>query len=235
MSAMKEAEMKPIRPSVGRRRFLGSSVLAGVAAVLLPAAAARAAPPQPVALSAADQADLQRIAAYLSGITTMIARFRQVAANGAVSLGTMWVARPGRMRFEYDPPNPITLIADSYYVYYYDKQLDEVHKVGLKSTPAWFLLRSPVTFGPDIIVTGFQHTAQTIGVRVVERAHPDGGSLTMVFSDNPMALRQWTVVDAEGKATTVTLSDLRYGMALDPTLFQYQDPYAAARRKFEQQ
>lgn len=177
----------------------------------------------PVALTPRDSQELEQIAAYLNGIRTMTARFRQVADNGAVSTGKLWVARPGRMRFEYDPPNPIRLLADSTFVYYWDSELKQASKYELRSTPAWFLLRDPVTFGADVTVTAFQRAGgNTIGITVVENAQPDAGSLTLVFTENPLVLRQWIVVDQQGKTTKVTLSDLQFGMALDPTLFQYQ-------------
>ncbi len=199
--------------------------LGAVLVLLVPMGAAVAAP-APAVLTPQDTLELQRFAAYLNGIRTMTARFRQVANNGAVSMGKLWVARPGRMRFEYDPPNPITLLADSTYVYYWDKELKQASKYELRSTPAWFLLRDPVSFGADVIVTSVQHAGAAIGVTVVESAQPDAGSLTLVFTENPPILRQWIVVDQQGKTTTVTLSDLQFGMALDPTLFQYQSLFS---------
>src|SRR5438067_9057686 len=156
-------------------RFLGVSVLMNrrvvlgayfaFAAARLSAVAAAATPPAAVALTPQDNADLQRIAAYLGSIRTMYAKFRQVASGGGIATGQLWMARPGRMRFEYDPPNQILLLADMFYVYYIDKELIQMSKVGLKSTPAWLLLRDPITFG-DLIVTRFERGANKIG-----RAH----------------------------------------------------------------
>jgi len=201
--------------------------LAGIV-LLVPLAAAAAAPPTPATLTPQDQAELQRIAGYLNNIRTMSARFQQAGGNGASS-GRMWVQRPGRMRFEYDPPNPVILLADTFYIYHYDRQLQQVQKVGLKSTPAWFLLRDGISFA-DVIVTRMERGPNLIRVSVVESNQPDAGSLTMVFSENPLALRQWTVIDQQGRTTHVTLSDLQFGMALDPKLFQYSDPFAGSRR-----
>ena len=203
--------------------------LGAVIVVLVPIVAAAAAP-APAVLTQADTLQLQRFAAYLTSIRTMTARFRQAASNGAVSEGKLWVARPGRMRFEYDPPNPITLLADSNYVYYWDNELKQASKYELRSTPAWFLLRDPISFGTDVVVTAIQHAGAAIGVTVVESAQPDAGSLTLVLTDNPPVLRQWIVVDQQGKTTTVTLSDLEFGMALDPALFQYQSLFTGTNR-----
>ena len=188
--------------------------------------------PPPAALTPQDLDDLRRVTAYLNGIHTMTARFRQSSAGGGTASGSLWMARPGRMRFEYDPPSPVLLIADRFYVYYVDKQLAQMSKVGLKSTPAWFLLRDPITFD-DLLVTRFERSANTLTVTVVEPAEPDKGSLTIVFSSQPMALRQWTIVDQQRKVTTVSVSNIQIGVALDPELFVYRDPFTAGRRQFQ--
>ncbi|HYM73864.1 MAG TPA: outer membrane lipoprotein carrier protein LolA [Stellaceae bacterium] len=199
-----------------------------MASVLLftaPPAALAAAPP-PATLNQQDSAELQRIAAYLNGIRTMTAKFHQAVANGGSATGYVWVSRPGKMRFQYDPPNELLLLADMFYVYSWDPELKQMQKVGLRSTPAWFLLRDPISFTDGVVVTRFEHSGNVIRVSIVQAAEPDQGSLTMEFTENPLVLRQWTVVDQKGKATTVVLSELQFGMALDPKLFQYQDPYS---------
>jgi outer membrane lipoprotein-sorting protein len=197
----------------------------------VPALANAAAPPVAAALTPQDTADLQRIAAYLNSIHTMYARFQQTS-GGAIANGQLWMARPGRMRFEYDLPSPILLLADRFYVYYVDKELAQMSKVGLKSTPAWLLLRDPITFS-DLTVTRFERGPNALRVTVVEQNEPDIGSLTMTFSDRPLALRQWSIVDQQRKTIAVSLYNEQFGIALDPKLFVYQDPYAASRREYE--
>jgi outer membrane lipoprotein-sorting protein len=212
----------------GRRALFGFGLM--MAAESLAGLSHAAAPPAPVVLTPQDTADLRRISAYLNGIHTMTARFRQTSAGGGAASGSLWLARPGRMRFEYDLPSPILLIADRFYVYYVDKQLAEMSKVGLKSTPAWFLLREPITFD-DLIVTHFDRGVNELGITVVDPAEPDNGSLTMLFTSQPLALRQWTIVDQQRKATSVSISGAQFGVALDPGLFVYQDPFASGRRQ----
>jgi chaperone LolA len=173
------------------------------------------------ALTPQDAAELQRIAAYLDGIHTMTARFRQVASSGGTASGHLWVQRPGRMRFQYDPPDQLLMFSDAFYVYYWDPELKQMSKVALKTTPAWFLLRQPISFSDDVMVTHFEHTGDVVRVTVVQTSDPNAGSLTMDFTENPMVLRQWSVVDQQGKVTTVVLSEVQFGMALDPNLFQY--------------
>jgi outer membrane lipoprotein-sorting protein len=216
-----------MRPGFSRR-----AVLAGGLATLTISLAARssadAAPPA-AALTPQDTADLRRVTVYLNSVHTLSARFRQTSNGGGIATGSLWMARPGRMRFEYDPPSPILLIADRFYVYYVDKQLAEMSKVGLKSTPAWFLLRDPITFD-DLLVTHFERSANLLRITVVEPAESDNGTLTLVFGSEPLALRQWTIVDRQRKTTTVTISDAQFGVALDPELFVYHDPFAGRRQ-----
>lgn len=205
-----------------RRLLLGFGLALAVA--VSQGAADANPPPQPVQLTAQDKADLQRIAAYLNSIGTMTARFHQRAANGGIASGWVWMERPGRMRFQYDPPNPILLIADRFYVYYIDTQLAEVSQVGLKFTPAWFFLRVPISFN-DLEVTRFERGNNALRITVIDPAAPDNGSLTMDFTENPLSLLQWTIVDQQHHVTSVSLSQQQFGMALDPNLFVYQNPY----------
>jgi outer membrane lipoprotein-sorting protein len=198
------------------------------AALLLTPLAGFAAAPTPAPLTQQDTLELQRIAAYLNGIRTLKARFQQYASNG-ISTGEVWVARPGRMRFEYEAPASITLLADSESVYYFDKGLGQTSKYELRSTPAWFFLKDPINFGADVVVTRFEHAGGLIRVTVVESSRPDAGSLTLVLTENPLTLRQWTVIDQQGKSTTVNLSDLQFGVALDPSLFQYPSLFRTNR------
>jgi len=212
------------------RRFLQRCPAIGAALLLFCGISIATAAPAPALLTPQDTLELQRIAAYLNGIRTMTADFQQVANNGAVSTGRLWISRPGRMRFQYNPPDPIVLLADATSVYYWDKQLDQVSKYDLRQTPAWFFLRDPISFGPDVTVTQFEQVGNVVRVTIIETAQPDAGSLTLVFIENPLTLRQWIVVDQEGKTTAVSLSDLQFGMALDPRLFQYQDLFTGSNR-----
>ena len=102
------------RGTICRRAVVAATF--ALAAIWVPALGEAGEPPPAAALTAQDTADLQRVATYLNGILTMYARFRQVASNGGVATGQLWMARPGRRRFEYDPPAQILLRADMFYV-----------------------------------------------------------------------------------------------------------------------
>ncbi|MDW8444454.1 MAG: outer membrane lipoprotein carrier protein LolA [Acetobacteraceae bacterium] len=94
----------------------------------------------PAPLSAADRADLARLEAYLDGIRTLTARFVQVDARGGTATGRLWLSRPGRMRFEYDPPSPILLVADGTFVIFHDRSVMQTTHIPLGTTPLSLLL-----------------------------------------------------------------------------------------------
>jgi hypothetical protein len=130
-----------------RRSFLGLPF------ALALAGAARAAPVA-AALTARDQADLNRIEAYLNGIHTLKARFLQVAPDGSTSEGTAWLDRPGRMRFQYDPPSPLLLVAGHSLFFFHDSQLDQTTNLPIGATPLGLLLADHITLTGEVTVTG---------------------------------------------------------------------------------
>jgi outer membrane lipoprotein-sorting protein len=209
---------------VGRRVRFALALVVALAAILPGARPAAAAAPKAATLSAQDRADAQRIEQYLNGVHTLAGRFQQYAPDGAIATGKIYLSRPGKMRFEYDPPSPVLLLADGTFVVYVDNKLKQVTYLPIGSTPAWFLLRDKVSLEDGVTVTKFEHGPGVIRVTVVQTKSPDDGSLTMTFSDKPLDLKQWTVVDQQGKKTTVALSETRYDVPVSPQLFTFVDP-----------
>ncbi len=171
-----------------------------------------------------NQADLGRIEAYLDGMRSLKGRFLQVAPNGSISQGTVWLERPGRMRFQYDPPSPLLLVAGHGLVVFNDKSLNQTSNIPISQTPLGILLADHVHLGGDVTVTGVQHLPGQLQVSLVRTASPGDGTLTLVFADSPLALRQWTVLDAQHQETRVTLYDVQPGGSFDPKLFEFIDP-----------
>ncbi len=195
-----------------------------LAALPLLAAAPRFAWAQGFVPSAQDRADLARIEAYLNGLTTLKARFLQVAPDGSTSSGIAWLERPGRMRFQYDPPSPLLLVAGHGLVVFYDKQLDQTTNIPLGSTPLGILLAPHLTLSGAVTVVGMQRQPGQIQVTLDRTASPGDGTLTLVFSDPPMALRQWVVVDAQRQETRVSLYDVQLGGSFDQQMFVFINP-----------
>lgn len=215
------------------RRTLSATVLGlalaggSVAGVPAPAFATIAETPS------ADQAMMLDAAeTYFARLKTMKARFLQVTSMGDYTEGTLTIARPGRMRLEYDAPSPILVLADGSSLIYLDKELDQVSYLDLDSTPAGILLRENVSFSdPDLLVTGVRHAGGVAEIDVVTAADPAAGALTLVFTDAPFELRQWRIVDAQGTQTTVSLDSVQTGVSVDGVKFTYVKPVSIGGRE----
>ena len=202
---------------MSRRLMLVALVPLALAAPFHP----RPARAQAAATTPADPAEIARIQAYLNGLRTLKAHFVQVAPNGALSQGTAWLQRPGRMRFQYDPPSPLLLVAGHGLVVFHDSLLDQTSNIPLGWTPLGILLADHISLSGNLRVTAFNRLPGEIELTLVRTARPTEGSLTLVFTDSPLTLRQWTVIDAQGRRTTVTLTNIELGGTFDQSLFEY--------------
>lgn len=169
--------------------------------------------------------EITQIQQYLNGITTLKAHFVQVAPNGAISQGTTWLDRPGRMQFQYDPPSPLLLVAGHGLFVFHDASLNQTSNIPLGATPLGILLADNVELtGGNVTVTDLRNLPGEVMTTLVWNAHPTDGSLTLVFTTDPLTLRQWTVTDATGQRTTVTLSNIELGGKFDQGLFRFINP-----------
>lgn len=177
----------------------------------------------PAKLSEQDKTDIARVEQYFNDLKTMTAKFLQVASNGSVASGTMYLSRPGKFRFEYDPPSPDMLLADGTFLIFVDKDLGQTTHIFLSSTPVGVLVKDEVRLSGDITVTGISRRRGLLRVTVADTDDAEDGTLTLVFSQKPFQLRQWQVLDAQRTVATVTLNNARTGMALDEKLFEFDE------------
>jgi outer membrane lipoprotein-sorting protein len=186
---------------------------------------AAAARPQAAALTREDRAQIDRIERYLNGVTTLKARFVQASSNGQSAQGNLYISRPGKLRIEYDPPVPVLIITDGPFLVYYDKELEQVSHIPLGSTPASILTRPNISLTQgDLILTGFENRGGTMRATVVQASDPYSGRVSLIFDKEPLALSKWTVVDAQGIETDVSLRAAQVDVSLDPNLFRFRDP-----------
>ncbi len=195
------------------RAIIAAALVAGLAATVTAAE-----------LAPADEAERDRIGAYLNSVTTLRARFDQVAPDGGLAEGHFYLRRPGRMRFEYAPPTPILVVADRVWLIFHDTELGQVDRLPLYSTPLGFLVRDEIDFGEQIVVERLERLPGELRLTLHDAEHAGEGTLTLVFSDPPLRLWQWRVIDAQGLTTRITLSDVEVNVPLDPTLFVFDDP-----------
>lgn len=189
-------------------------------AVVAPSAA-----PTGAALGQSELAAIERIESYLNRIKTVRAEFLQASSNGELAKGEVYISRPGRLRIEYQPPVPILVVADGTFLIYYDRELNQVSYIPLGSTPAGILLEDRISLtNGDLTITGFEHENGTFRITLVRSDNPMEGSLTLVLTDSPLSLRKWSVTDAQGIVTDVSLVRAKFGVPLEPKLFRFKNP-----------
>ncbi len=171
----------------------------------------------------ADRRDLGRIEDYFNGISTLQARFLQLSPNGRTAEGNLYISRPGRLRFEYDPPVPYLLIANGTQVIFYDKELDTPTYVSLSSTPLEFLLGQTVKLSGLVTVTNVERRPGIIRITLVQTSSPKDGQVIITFTERPIEVKKWALVDAKGTTVEVAIFDPRLGLKLDPKLFVFED------------
>jgi chaperone LolA len=182
--------------------------------------------------SADEAADIARVERYLSGLTTMTADFTQIDANGQLSEGKFFLKRPGKMRWQYSPPTPILLVSDGDVIVYYDAELDQVNYVPVDDTLAGFLAQPVIALNSaTTTLTSFVAEDGIVRASIVQKDKPDEGALTLEFTDGPLQLRQLVIRDASGQETSIQLQDVAFGAALPNSLFKFEDPRGATKRR----
>ena len=179
-------------------------------------------PTEPMVLTEADKADIKRVEDYLNNIGTMKARFMQMSSTGEMSEGDFFLSRPGKLRIDYDDPMPVLIVSNGIFLLYEDTQLDQKSYALLGSTPAAVLVKENVRLnGDDLAVTRIERGANVVRISLAQKDDPFSGVITLVFTDRPLMLRQWTIYDAQGTVTDFALLAPRFGIELDPALFEF--------------
>lgn len=191
-----------------RRAFVATAL----AATLLPAAA--------FAAPADDRAVLADISRKLSGVATMNGEFVQFDPNGEERQGKFYIARPGRVRFQYAPPATVSVIADGKSVLVHDKKLQTYDIWPLSQTPLRLLLDPNLDLSTSDRVTKVSVAPDLIEVELQDETRFSAGTLNLVFDRVTSELRQWTVTDQQGLQTLVTLYNVEIGNNLAPDLFE---------------
>ncbi len=174
----------------------------------------------PLSALAAEKLSLTEISTYLNGLKTAQGAFTQINDDGTISTGKLSILRPGRMRFEYDPPEQALVIAAASAVVIIDKKSNQPPETyPLERTPLSLILGRNINLNTASMVTGHSFDGTATIVTAQDPKNPENGSIQMSFTDNPVQLRQWIVNDANGGQTTVILGDFATGMDLPGSLF----------------
>ncbi|MBV9550039.1 MAG: outer membrane lipoprotein carrier protein LolA [Alphaproteobacteria bacterium] len=200
-----------------RRDFM--LVSAGLLAVPLLSGAGQQLPQRRIDFNTEQTEDLNRISAWLNGLATLTASFVQTNAQGRTAHGTFYLARPGRLRFEYRPPSPLLIVATGGNFYVRNNRLNTVDHYSASDTPLGLLLDGNIDLKRNPAVLGIERREGALVLHARSATNRMSENITVTFAAPDIQLRQWVVKDLQGDPTTVVLTEAQTGMALPDTLF----------------
>jgi outer membrane lipoprotein-sorting protein len=169
----------------------------------------------------AQRAQIDKVSAYLSSVQQLNGDFVQVGPDGRRVKGEFYILKPGKVRFEYEPPSPIEIIADGQSVVVRDRKLATQDLYPLSQTPLRFLLSERIDLMKETNVVGVRADNDFVTIVIEERQALIGTSrLRMMVGAKDYQLKQWTVTDPQGYDTTVAVSNLDSSKRADPNLFR---------------
>jgi outer membrane lipoprotein-sorting protein len=176
----------------------------------------------------AEKIPLGALSDYLNGLTTVESEFTQINSDGSISTGRIYIKRPGRVRFEYDPPDRSLVIAGGQQVAIFDAKSNQPpEQYPLKRTPLNLILAEKIDLARASMVVGHTADGTSTRIRAQDPENPEYGSIELVFTANPVELRQWVITDDLGAETTVILGELIKGGTFGARLFDITAETAA--------
>jgi outer membrane lipoprotein-sorting protein len=209
-------------------RMLRRTALFGIAAlVFAPAAHAQT---SPALLQGAERGEVLAMAnRYLNSYSRLQARFTQTSPGGGRASGTVYIQKPGRMRFQYDPPAQLLVVSDGSVVAVRDNELRTTERTPLRSTPLNIILGANIDLERNARVLRVSRSGPWSMVTVRDRAGQMDGQITLQFNEG--VLRSWDVTDVTGARTRITISDITQPGSFDPSLFRLPDTIDRNRRR----
>jgi outer membrane lipoprotein-sorting protein len=185
-----------------------------------PSVVAAAGAPAATAPALTERQIVEKANAYFNGISTLVGDFTQLGGDGRRLGGKLYLSRPGKLRFEYEAPATLEIIADGTSVAVRDRKLATQDLYTIGQTPLKFLLSDKIDITRDLTVTGVTKEPEGARITLEDRSTLGGTSkITLFFDPAVETLAQWRVVDPQGFLTAVTLSNLERGRRMDPKLF----------------
>lgn len=174
------------------------------------------------ALSEEDRLALDEASAYLSSLENMQGDFLQVGPDGSVAEGQFYMRRPGKLRFEYQPPENLLVVADGTWVAVKDSSA-AAQRYPIASTPLSLILSKNVDLQEEARILNVEEQPGSLLVTLADRSGEAPGQITLIFDRPKMQLRQWVVTDVQGLQTTVALRNVQTGIRADNSLFVLRD------------
>lgn len=172
-----------------------------------------------IELSDEQRQAIEDVNTYFNGFTTLKGEFTQLGNTGNVSTGVVIISKPGKMRFEYAPPNPFVVVSDGRWVAVYNRTKKVADQYPLATTPLRLLLAKEMNLLKSAVIKAADIQDGLITLRMEDKDQMVSGELVLIYDSNLNALRQWIVIDGEGRRTTISLDNLVPDEPADPSLF----------------
>ena len=174
----------------------------------------------PASPLSAEKINVEDLSAYLNALTTLRAGFTQISSDNSLSTGALYIKRPGRARFEYDPPNNALILAVGGQLAIFDPQGNtEPERYPLSKTPLSLILADKINLAQDRMVTGHEYDGISTILTVQDPDFPERGIIRLVFTGPSPQLRQWVIKDQNGDETVVILNDTKTQLSFPDSLF----------------
>ena len=178
----------------------------------------------PISAKASQEEALRQIETYLNSIKTLEADFVQTSSNGGPAEGKLYIAKPNKIRMEYDDPTSVLIVGDGNYIVYNDKELDQVTHIDYDDIPASLILANDIKIdGKNIKASNFYQDAGITSVTLDYKDKGDVGPITLLFSNSPLELKQWKIVDPQNIEVKISLYNSMQDGELDSSLFKFKD------------
>ena len=168
----------------------------------------------------ADKISINSLSSYLDGLRSVQAKFTQINADGSLSTGHLYIKRPGRVRFEYDPPNKALILAAGGQLAIFDPNGNDIpESYPLSKTPLSLILADNINLSRERMVRGHEFDGTSTILTMQDPEYPESGLMALVFTGPDPQLRQWVIEDQNGEQTVVVLNDIATDMSLKDNLF----------------
>lgn len=183
------------------------------------------APAAPAGLTSAEQSAILKSAADgLAAVKTAKGRFTQMSNDGSITSGDFALRRPGKMRFDYDDPTPIRVIADGTTVAVEDTALETIDRVPIAATPLDMILSTKLDFEKRANVLSVNQDSGRVAIALEDKTGEHEGQIVLLLDASDYELLGWWTLDASGGVTEVALEKVETGIRVDPNLFRIEDP-----------
>ncbi|MCP5083814.1 MAG: hypothetical protein GY948_19175 [Alphaproteobacteria bacterium] len=210
-----------------RTAFVGCALMVGAGAVLT-TYSTLVAPPATAAtdakLSSKNVEQINKVSGFFNGFKTLTGQFVQVGPRGNISNGTFYISKPGKMRFEYNPPSPYLIVSDGTWVVIMNRKNKRTDHYPLSSTPLQLVLSKNVDLMKQARILGVKTEDGSIKLTLAAKNKAVPGKLTLTYSEERSEIQEWAVIDGEGRRTTISLSEMSSGGNHAASLFKVKRP-----------